>query len=430
MRVLVLGAYGLIGLAVSRRLMADGHKIVGLARSAKRGTAFLPAADWLEADISKLTRSEDWHHYLDSIDVVVNASGALQTGLKDNVANVQTEAIRALIKACENSPTHTFVQISAPGATETADTEFYRTKGMADAALRDSTLNWTILRPGLVISPHAYGGTSLIRTLAAFPIVQPILLANAPIQTVSIDDVTKAVSMAVNGDLPKADIDLVEPQSQTLADLVASVRSWLGFSKAKATLEMPNWSGRLTAKLADLAGWLGWRSPMRSTALTVLTEGVTGDPEPWERLSDHPARSLKQTLDHLPSTAQERIFARAMLAYPFLLIILSGFWIVSGTIGLAQQTSALKVVEGTLPSSIGLAFVRIGSIADILIGISLVFRPTTRLACLASIAVSISYLIGSVLFAPELWTDPLGPMVKVFPAIALSVIVAALTQDR
>ena len=39
MRVLVLGGYGLIGLEVSKRLQRDGHDVVGLARSARRGQA-------------------------------------------------------------------------------------------------------------------------------------------------------------------------------------------------------------------------------------------------------------------------------------------------------------------------------------------------------------------------------------------------------
>jgi hypothetical protein len=31
---------------------------------------------------------------------------------------------------------------------------------------------------------------------------------------------------------------------------------------------------------------------------------------------------------------------------------------------------------------------------------------------------------------PELWADPLGPFVKVFPAMALALAVAALAEER
>ena len=52
------------------------------------------------------------------------------------------------------------------------------------------------------------------------------------------------------------------------------------------------------------------------------------------------------------------------------------------------------------------------------------------LAALAAVLVSLAYLAGSAILAPHLWADPLGPMVKVFPAIALSLTVWTLTEAR
>ena len=430
LRVLVLGGYGLIGAAVSNRLIFDGHNIVGLARSGDKGRALIPDAYWLEADISKLTKATDWYAHLDCIDVVVNASGALQNGLKDNVAAVQLQAILALIEACETKNVERFVQISAPGANEASDTLFFQTKGKADQALKASTLKWSILRPGLVIAPQAYGGTSLVRMLAAFPVVQPIVMADVPIQTVSVDDVSNAVSMAVTSDTDGIDLEVVEPHTRTLAELVLAVRLWLGFAPPRLVLSLPDGVGRIVARLADLAGWLGWRSALQTTSLTVLTKGVTGDSKQWEIASGQTAYTLEQTLKRMPSTVQERIYARVMLVFPIILFILSGFWIASGVVGLFQHSAAFAVVHGALPEPLAHVFIRSGSIIDILIGVMMLFRPTTRFACLASMFVALAYLAGGTVFTPELWSDPLGPLVKVIPAIGLALIVTALMQER
>ncbi len=430
MRILVLGGYGLIGLALSKRLTEDGHQLVGLARSATKGRAFLPSADWIEADIATLATPQHWHRFLVGIDVVVNAAGALQDGLKDNVAAVQRDAIKALIEACEQTGVQKFIQISAPGVTEDSDTQFYRTKAAADHALKSSSLNWTIFRPGLVIAPHAYGGTSLVRMLAGFPIVQPIILANTQIQTVSIDDVADAVSLAVREDLGGQEFDLVEPGSQSLRELVLRFRQWLGFANPKAILELPKWVGQVTSTMADLAGWLGWRPAMRSTAITVLSKGVTGDSSAWEKRTGKPIGTLEKTLSQLPSTGQERIYARAMLAFPVAVMTLAGFWIVSGIVGLGQHENAVAILKGKVPDMFAGLFVRVGSFADILVGAMVLCRPTIRLGCLASVGLSMAYVIASAIVTPELWADPLGPMVKVFPAIVLSLVVAALAEDR
>ncbi len=88
MRILVLGAYGFIGLEASRRLVEAGHEVVALGRSPTYGRRVLPEALWRGADIGKLTDAKDWAPLVEDIDAVVNASGALQDGLRDNLEDV------------------------------------------------------------------------------------------------------------------------------------------------------------------------------------------------------------------------------------------------------------------------------------------------------------------------------------------------------
>ncbi|CAM3699008.1 NAD(P)-binding domain-containing protein [Litorimonas haliclonae] len=427
----MLGGYGLIGLAVSKSLLKQGNQVTGLARSAKKGRKFLPEAAWISADISKLTDPKDWLEHLDHIDAVVNAAGILQNGLKDNVAATQRDSIKALIKACEQKGVAKFIQISAPGATRSAETLFYQTKAAADEALKKSRLKWTILRPGLVISPNAYGGTSLLRMLAAFPLIQPLVMPNARIQTISVRDVAYAVSVALGEDsLAGQDFDLVEEGSQTLTELILSFRAWLGFTKPAFVISVPNWVGGMVSKIADFAGWLGWRSSLRSTSLKVLTQNVTGDPAPWTHETGHVPQSLKRSLKDLPPTAQERLYARAKLLFPLLLITMSAFWLTSGVIGMFQQDKAVAILEGALPETTAILSVLLGSLIDIGIGLLVLFRPLTRFMSLFSILVAVGYLIASAVLTPHLWSDPLGPMVKVFPAIALALVIASLAEER
>lgn len=323
-----------------------------------------------------------------------------------------------------------FVQISAPGVTRTDRTEFFRSKAFADDALKASSLDWVVLRPGLVLSPQSYGGTGLLRMLAAMPWVQPVFLAEAPIQTVYVDDVAEAVLMSVVGDFDGQDIDLVEIESHTLLDITLQVRRWLGFAPPKFIWRVPAFLGSSVAKLADVAGWLGWQSALRSTALSVLKDGVRGDTTAWTKLRGKPPSSLQETLRALPSTRQERVSARAALVYPVMVITLSLFWLVSGVIGLIHKAAASATLADALPAPVVALAVIGGAIADILVGALIAFRPTLRRGCLASVLLAGGYLLGSAVLTPHLWADPLGPMVKVFPALALALGVLALSEDR
>ncbi|MCH8169483.1 MAG: NAD(P)H-binding protein, partial [Proteobacteria bacterium] len=186
--ILVIGAYGLIGSAVARRLAGAGHKVRGLGRSAARGRRLVPGIDWVEGDLRAMTAPDDWTAALDGVATVVNAAGVLQDGARDSLRAVHDTAIRALLAACAARGVKRFVQISAAGVSPGAATEFFRSKARGDRAVRASGLEWVILRPGLVIGPDATGGTALLRGLAAFPLVQPLVLGDAPVQTVALAD--------------------------------------------------------------------------------------------------------------------------------------------------------------------------------------------------------------------------------------------------
>ena len=99
MKILVLGGYGLIGLAITRALIAAGHEVTGLGRSVQKGRAAAPEAGWIGADLSLMTDAVAWAPVLRGIEVVINAAGVLQDGLKDRVAAVQRDSILALTVA-------------------------------------------------------------------------------------------------------------------------------------------------------------------------------------------------------------------------------------------------------------------------------------------------------------------------------------------
>src|SRR5688572_6795314 len=116
MRVLVTGAYGLIGSAVLLRLHRDGHELVAAGRRIAEARRRAPYARWVEADYRKLTLAGDWLPLLEDIDAVVNCVGVLQDGARDNVRRVHVEATTAMFAACERIGLRRVIHISAIGA--------------------------------------------------------------------------------------------------------------------------------------------------------------------------------------------------------------------------------------------------------------------------------------------------------------------------
>lgn len=431
MRVLVLGAYGLIGSAITARLMAAGHAVTGLGRRIDEPARRWPEADWIARDLRTMTRPEDWRGLLDGMDAVVNAAGVLQDGPGDDVAAVQRDAMQALFAACRGQAGIRFVQVSAAGADAGAPTRFMTSKAEADAALADMPFDWVILRPGLVFGPAAYGATGFLRAAAAFPLVLPASFPDSRIQTVPLDAVADAVARALDGRLPlRRSYDLVEDAAHDLGSVLVALRAWLGFGPAP-TVAVPAVLARLAFRVGDGLALLGWRSPLRTTALMQIEAGVTGDPGPWRAATGQGMPSFRQTLAATPASVQERWFARLWLLKPVVIATLALFWLLSGLMGLLRLDQAAEVLTSRgAGRGFAVAAVLAGAFADIALGLAAAFRRTVVPAAIGMVLVTLGYLAAATILTPDLWLDPLGPLVKTLPALVLALVAMAIAGDR
>jgi len=195
---------------------------------------------------------------------------------------------------------------------------------------------------------------------------------------------------------------------------------------------LPSWLMAFGARMGDATSYLGWASPLRTTALVELRRGVSGDPRPWMEATAIQPTSLQASLRKLPWSIQEKRFARLYLAKAMVILVLAGFWIASGLIALTvgfKSATALLVAQH-FSSAIAGAITVVGAIADIAIGCAIATKPACRAGLFAGIGVSAFYVVGASLAAPGLWTDPLGPLLKVFPVVGLMLVALATLDDR
>jgi uncharacterized protein YbjT (DUF2867 family) len=425
MRVLILGGSGLIGTAVVAALAGRGHVLTAFARNVAAVSRRFDDVEWVSVDLTTLSQPTDWQKHLDGIDCVVNCAGALQNGGRDNLGALQT-AFLALYAAAARPKPRLIVQISARTEGAGKATRFMETKRDADAALRKSGLPYVILRPAVVIGRTAYGGSALLRALAAFPVVTPLVNADTPMQFVAIEDVAEAVADAIDGHIAAgSDLDLAAAETLTLAQAVALHRRWLGLPPA-ATIAVPSLVARSVSLVADPLGHLGWRSPLRTTAMTIASAGVVDHAPPAGRTFKSLAAILAT-----PAGVQDLWFARLYLLKAPVLATLSMFWLLSGLVALLRfDVSAQHLVTAGASPSLAAALTAVTSLADIALGIGVAFRRYAALALRGMLLLSAAYLLSATALTPQLWADPLGPLVKVLPSLALTLVALAILDER
>ena len=142
-------------------------------------------------------------------------------------------------------------------------------------------------------------------------------------------------------------------------------------------------------------------------------------------------RPLEEVLAEMPVSLRDRWFARIYLMIPVLVGTLAVFWVLSGAIGIARAEEATGLLTARGVSE-GLARATVigGGVVDIALGLLVLSRRWARAACLGMVAVSAGYLLGGTVVAPDLWSDPLGPFVKILPALVLALFGAMILEER
>ncbi|MEW6147985.1 MAG: SDR family oxidoreductase [Bradyrhizobium sp.] len=434
--ILVLGASGLIGGFVTDDLRSRGFRVVGVARrlsSAQRMSALDVELPILSLDTASLTRLLNEH----AVSVVVNCLGVLQDGPGSNTSTVHRDFVAQLLKAVGNSGRLIrLVHISIPGSAEADRTAFATTKREAEHLIASSGIPHAILRPGFVVAPSAYGGSAMLRALAAFPIDLPAREMATPFQPVAIEDISATIAWLAARDIDNASLkavswDLMQAEPVSMSGVIKPFRVAFG-TEGWPRIAMPTFILDLGAKLGDLANYLGWMPPMRSTAIAELRRGVTGDPSAWIAATGIAPKRLADAVGRHPATIQDKWFARLFLIKALIFASLVAFWLVSGFIALfVSYPAAAGILSAhNFPPAL-VDPITIGtSLMDMSIGILIAFRRTAAVGLVAGIVASFGYMVGAAILTPDLWIEPLGALVKTGPAIVLMFVALMMLDNR
>lgn len=294
--VAVVGGTGFLGRHVVAALAAAGFEPRALSR--RNGfDALAPDPEALRGCVA-----------------VVNLAGIKREQGRQTFEAVHVELPRRLAAAMKVAGIRRLVHVSVVAAREAPDLPYHHSKWRGEGAVRESGLDWTLLRPGVIYGEGDDLLSHLLLMIRAAPVFPVVNDGSAPMMPVDARDVARAVAAAV--ERPESvgrEYAVVGPDRMTLRDVVARVAEAEGLPIS--IRGMPAGLMRIPVALMEAT----MRQPLSTRAqLAMLVEGLAGDPEPARRdLGVDPAPFAAERLRPLvEGTARHAPFTLRIFSAP------------------------------------------------------------------------------------------------------------------
>ncbi len=243
-----------MGAALLGRLTAAGEDVRCLVRDPRRlGVERVR----VQIALGDLAEPGSFRNALRGVDTVVHLAASIRDQRRASIEELNAVATLRLLRAAERAGARRFVHFSAIGATEHSGPRFFRSKALAERAVRGATLETTVIAPSIVYAPGDRWLT-LLKRLSYLPAMPIPGAGRARYQPIFAGDVAACVT-AVLGQDGLRRVELAGPETLTHAEVVSRALDSFGRSRPLVRVPLPLVRAGLRA-----VEWL-WRDAASAT---------------------------------------------------------------------------------------------------------------------------------------------------------------------
>ena len=234
--ILVTGGTGFVGQEVVKELLALGYPVRLLVRHRERGSALQHHPN-LELFKGDALQPDTLPAAMAGVQAVIHLIGIISETSHITYDQGHTEATRHVLTAAKNGGVTRWIQMSAIGTRPFARSRYHQTKWAAEELVRQSGLDWTILRPSLIYGNNERDRLlNLLRLTLSWPLdffqLYSFPLINggdALIQPVSVREVARCFAQAPAKEASIGQTyDLVGPVAFSWREMVFKILTALG----------------------------------------------------------------------------------------------------------------------------------------------------------------------------------------------------------
>ena len=244
--ILVTGASGFVGRHVVRELARDGMRVRAMVRTA-RGAAALEGID-CELFRGDVTDPALLHAAARGVRTIVHLVAIIE-GSPATFERVMAAGTGNLVEAARESGVRRVVLMSALGTGPGATVPYFRAKWAAEQAVASSGVDHAVLRPSFVFGTDGGALPRFLRIARLAPVTPVIGPGTQRVQPIWVDDLVRAVRLAVEAEGTATPIELGGPEAVTWSELWRRIKTALG--TRRPAMHVPFWLARGPAALFE-----------------------------------------------------------------------------------------------------------------------------------------------------------------------------------
>ena len=270
MKIAITGGTGFVGRHLARTLTSEGHQVHLISRG----------LDYRDKDIRNLKNATVFNTSVDDLaglnkalagcDAVAHCAGINREIGKQTYEAIHVRGTQAVVDAATKQGVKKILLMSFLRARPNCGSPYHESKWQAEQIVRESKLDYTIVKPGVIYGKGDHMLDHLSRAFHTFPLFALVGMKEKPVRPTAVEDVVDILKAALFDDrLSNQTFSVVGPEQLTLEQAVKRVAKLVG--KKPIFFRLPIVAHRAIAMLCELT----MKEPMVARAqVRILSEGV------------------------------------------------------------------------------------------------------------------------------------------------------------
>lgn len=284
MHIAITGGTGFMGTHLADALLADGHDVVLIGRSADDLPARFEESEAAEGVAASVTDRERLDEAFAGCDGVAHLAGINMERGAATYDEVHVRGTQTVIDAAAGAGVERLVLSSFLRARPDCGSGYHESKWAAEEIVRDGPIDGTILKIGVTYGSGDHMVTHISQAVSTIPIFALIGFDETLVRPLAIDDLVEVLAAGVTTDrLAGTTVPVTGPEELTLRSAVERIGTAVG--RTPRFVRLPVWAHSAMARVEERV----MTTPLTARAqVRILSEGVV-EPAPADVCTPLPA---------------------------------------------------------------------------------------------------------------------------------------------